>query len=454
MSYITEKKNDGDFPHAHYFLKGFVIFACFMVIKSLMSLYSVIITISSPDNLSVWKSVPEWAIYTIISIGSLFIYNSVINFAVLYDRRAMNLFLAEKKEKITFLAEMKCVLKSREYLIETVTVLILSLIATALGGFYEYKNVFIDTGAPNALLNAIPYVSVLLAIPLITAHAHYEVRRRWHYLDHVGKIDTLYSIIRILAKGFIIFFGYIFITPISPIIIFAYLSVFGIFGSFFDFYFIIIAITVILCITALIILIKTLRALNARKKLLKKLSLYAKENGYELSDIKRPYASLFKPMMECNFTIKYGEKLFSCRLIGAWWHKAPLYFISDRHAFYRHRLGTNNHHIDLNGEFRYDFEGDGQKLIILNPVPKKAYAANNPQYIDHSWYGDNSRMADVQSRFGSKYQDSSRLKRKSDGNVKSLEPGDSIWGYTLYNTTSFLGAIDRKCLGRTNGMFE
>ena len=453
MNYTTDSKNNG-FSYAHYFLKGVIIFIAFMTVKSIMSLYNVLITLSSADNMSVWKQVPEWVIYATISVGSLFIYNSVMNFSTLYDRRAMKQFLSEGKEKVTFCEEMKSVLKSREYITETLTALSLTLIATALGGFYEYKKVFINTGAPDVLLNLIPFIGVIIAIPTIGAHAHYEVRRRWHYLDHVGRLDNLYSIIRICAKSFIIFFGYIFVFPFSPIILFAYLSVFGIFGSFFDFYFIVIALTVIICISAVVIGIKALKALSARKKLLKKLSVYAKENGYEMSEVKRPYASLFKPMREASFTLKYGEKIFSCRLIGAWWHKAPLYFISDKHAFYRHRFGTNQHHIDLLGEFQYDFEGEGQKILLLNPVPKKAYAANNSQYIEHSWYGDDSRMAGVQAAGGSKFQDSSRLKRKSDGSVKMLEPGDSIWGYTLYNTTSFLGAVDRKCLGRTNGMFE
>ena len=85
-------------------------------------------------------------------------------------------------------------------------------------------------------------------------------------------------------------------------------------------------------------------------------------------------------------------------------------------------------------------------------MPKNAYATNKgAQYVEHSWYDEDMKMSALR---GSKYQNHSRFKRKSSNDVKKIEPGDIIWDYTIYNTTSFIGAIDRKCLGRTNGMFE
>lgn len=435
------------FPYGKYVIRGFLTFIPFMMIKGFLALYTVLITTSKRTDYFLGE-IPTWAVFILIAVACPLIFNSISNFIALYDREAMKDFLAKKKPKVTFREEMNEVIHSKEYLVTTGTVLFLSLIAALLGGFGEFSRMLSASGLPSALRAAMPFIAVILIIPTVSAHAHYEVRRRWHYLDHVDRIDSLYSFVRIAVKAAIIFFGYIFVFPMSPIVIVAYLSIFGIIGVFFDSYFIIIAITVVAVIIAILLLSAMIRALRARRKLLKKLRKYAAASEYELSDVQRPYASLFKPLRECSFTLKKDGKTYSCRLIGAWWHKDPLYFISDKHAYYRHRLGTNAHHIDMLGEFCYDFDGEGQKLIILNPVPKKAYATKGGAYVEHSWYDEDLKMGAL---FGRGKVGSARL---ANADVKRLEPGDKIWDYTIYNTTSFIGAIDRKCLGRTNGMYE
>lgn len=442
-----EPTQNDKFPYAQYVIRGFVTFIPFIFIKGFLALYTVLITTSESSDYMLGE-IPNWVAFILVAAGCPLIFNSIVNFLTLYDRRLMKSFLAKKKPKITFREEMSEVIRSKEYLTSTATTLALSLIAALFGGFGEFSRMLSATGMPSALRAAMPFIAVLIIIPTVSAHAHYEVRRRWHYLDHTDRLDSLYSIVRIIAKAAIIFFGYIFIFPMSPAVIVAYLSIFGIFGVFFDFYFALIIISVIAAIVALVLLFNMTRALRARKKLLKKLAQYAKSSGYELSAVNRPYASLFKPMRECSFTLKKDGKTYSCRLIGAWWHKAPLYFISDKHAYYRHRLGTNAHHIDMLGEFCYDFDGEGQKILILNPVPKKAYATRGGAYVEHSWYDDNLKMGAL---FGRGKAGASRL---ANSDVKSLEPGDKIWSYTIYNTTSFIGAVDRQCLDRTNGMFD
>ena len=435
------------FPYGKYVIRGFLTFIPFMMIKGFLALYSVLITTSNRSDYF-FGEIPTWAVFILIAVACPLIFNSVTNFLVLYDRQAMKNFLSKKKPKVVFREQMKEIIHSKEYLVTTGTVLFLSLISALLGGFGEFSRMLSASGLPSALRTAMPFIAVILIIPTVSAHAHYEVCRRWHYLDHTDRIDSLYNIFRILGKAAIIFFGYIFVFPMSPIIIVAYLSIFGIVGVFFDSYFILIAISIIAVIVAIILLSAMIRALRARKKLIKKLRKFAAASEYELSDVKRPYASLFKPLRECSFTLKKDGKTYSCRLIGAWWHKAPLYFVSDKHAYYRHRLGTNAHHIDMLGEFCYDFDGEGQKLLILNPVPKKAYATKGGAYVEHSWYDEGLKMGAL---FGRGRAGSGRL---VNNDVKSLEPGDKIWDYTVYNTTSFIGAIDRKCLGRTNGLFE
>jgi hypothetical protein len=104
------------------------------------------------------------------------------------------------------------------------------------------------------------------------------------------------------------------------------------------------------------------RALRIRRRFLKRLKKLCREENITISEIKRPYASLFKAIPECNFTLEYQGRVFSCRLIGSWWQRAPLHFISKKHALYLHRVGTRTHHFTYECHFDYAFEGEGDKL--------------------------------------------------------------------------------------------
>ncbi len=386
--------------------------------------------------------VPEWAVHLIILIGTILIYGSVTRMFALYDKDAMHKLFGMKLKKITLKVNIPIIFRSAEFLIETASCTIFAVAASFFGAYYEIPGVFRYTGAPEWLLTLLP---TLLIIPLFFAVGlwqRYEVARRWHWLDHIGNVQSLESVPRLIFNALLTVIAYVGVYPLAPIILVAYLSVFGIFGAFFDGMTVIGIIAVIASVILVIFLFTLLHAIRIRKKLLKKLKRVAASSGYELSAITRPYASLFKPINECNFTLKRDGKIFSCRFVGSYLHRAPMYFISDKHAFYLHRFGTKNHHFDIMREFEYNFEGEGEKIIILNPVPKRAYATMS-RYVDHSWY-DDDKLASVLPG----------LNKKATDGARKLEPGDKIWGYGIYNTSSFIGAIDRGCLGRYNGLFD
>ena len=427
------------FPFGKYVLRGIGISLLTLIIKLCSSLLIFVIYTGTRGDFSF---IPEWAVNLIIFIGMILIYGSVTRMFALYDKDKMRELLKMKLKKITMRVSIPKIVKSTEFWVETASCTLFAIIASFFGAYYEIPGTFRDTGMPEWLLNLLPALVLIPVFFIVGIWQRYEVQRRWHWLDHIGNISSLDSMPRLIFNGILIVLAYILVYPIGPILILAYLSIFGIFGAFFDGMTVIGIIAVIASVLLLIFLFTMLHAIRIRKKLIKKLRKVAASSGYELSAISRPYASLFKPMNECNFTLKRDGKIYSCRFVGSYLHRAPMYFISDKHAYYLHRFGTKNHHFDIMREFEYNFEGEGEKIIILNPVPKRAYATMST-YVDNSWY-DDDKLASVMTVKDKKARDGARV----------LEPGDKIWGYGIYNTTSFIGAIDRRCLGRYNGLFD
>ena len=427
------------FNPGRYVLRGIGISLVTLLIK-LCAAFVILVIYSGTRG--EFPFIPKWGVYLIILIGTILIYGSVTRMFSLYDKDVMHRLLGMKFKKITLKVNIPIILKSPEFLTETVSCTLFAVAASFFGAYYEIPGIFRHTGAPEWLLTLLPTLLITPLFFIIGTWQRYEVARRWHWLDHIGNVRSLESVPRLIFNALLTVIAYVGVYPFAPIILFAYLSVFGIFGAFFDGMTVIGIIAVIASVLLLFFLFTMLHAMRIRKKLLKKLKKVVESSGYEMSAITRPFASLFKPVNECNFTLKRDGKIFSCRFVGSYLHRAPMYFISDKHAFYLHRFGTKNHHFDIMREFEYNFEGEGEKIIILNPVPKRAYATMS-RYVDHNWY-DDDKLASVMPGRNKKTTDSAR----------KLEPGDKIWGYIIYNTSSFIGAIDRKCLGRYNGMFD
>ena len=427
------------FSPGRYVLRGIGISLLTLIIKLCTSFVIFVMYTGTRGDFSF---VPEWAVHLVILVGTILIYGSVSRMFSLYDKDVMSRLLKKKLKKITVRANIPPILSSPEFLIETASCTLFAIAASFFGAYYEIPGVFRYTGAPEWLITALPAILIVPIFFLVALWQRYEVCRRWHWLDHIGNVASLNSIPRLIFNATLIILAYVGVYPFAPMLIMAYLSVFGIFGAFFDGMTVIGIIAVIASVMLIIFLCTVLHAIRIRKRLLKKLRKVCASSGYELSDITRPYASLFKPASEYNFTLKHDGKTFFCRFVGSYLHRAPMYFVSNKHAFYLHRFGTKNHHFDIMREFEYDFEGEGDKIIILNPVPKRAYAAQTT-YVDNNRY-DEDKLASVIG---------SQNKIAADG-ARKLEPGDKIWGYVIYNTTSFIGAIDRACLGRYNGMFD
>ena len=156
------------------------------------------------------------------------------------------------------------------------------------------------------------------------------------------------------------------------------------------------------------------RAWRIRRRFIKDLMAMARDrkSHFHLSPIRGARLSLFFPSSRANFTVRVRDKTYSVRLMADPLRYRTMYFGPDgsgvKHSSLNLR-GMELFNIDI--PFTYDFEGEGEKLIVISPVPKF-------------------------------------IRSVSKNHAADLDVGDRVGDYRLFNGTGFLGMLERNCLDR------
>ncbi len=452
---IYEEKKKERFPYWFYLLRGFAIFFIVLLIKSVVGI-RVLDTYSNMDmNITGGGAtrVPFFIISIIYFVGTFFILNSTFNLFFTYDKRRMKKFLEARPQAVKIGASFKGALKSLDFWLELIPLLFFTLFGALIGWYPEVSGSFSATGCGDALLFWLPTMIMLPLTFIMALWRRYEAERYWHHLMRIDYIEKLYGPIRLFLRIISLPLIYILFYPMMPALGLVFVSLSSLVVMLIDFLTLLGFVAAIVGIIILSLGISALRSIRKRAKFIKKLKLTAKESGYTLSPIKRPYASLFKTKNECNFTLKKDNKVFSCHFIGSFWERAPLFFVSSSIAYYLHRIGTKNHHITFLSTFNYDFEGEGDKILIINPIPRRMYVAEDENLTGEGVLPTRAHRGDDMTRSAAIMRAVSERRRR-ESFTREIIPGDRVWSYTIYNSTFFLGAVDRECLGRYNGRFE
>jgi hypothetical protein len=153
-----------------------------------------------------------------------------------------------------------------------------------------------------------------------------------------------------------------------------------------------------------------LRVFLARRRLLKRL---LKLTRMDIKDVKNPYRSLlyFKEG-EADFTVESKGKTYSCKLLCAHKPLAPLYIESEGTYRFVHRIRLAQlEFFRYETEGNFTFEAEGEKVLIVNPVPRKVFG----RHLEKEWLLDN---------------------------------GDKVGSYRVFTAGAFLNALERDCLDR------
>ncbi|MBQ7354967.1 MAG: hypothetical protein IJW62_05545 [Clostridia bacterium] len=169
---------------------------------------------------------------------------------------------------------------------------------------------------------------------------------------------------------------------------------------------------VIVCLLIVPRIWRPIRAILKRRSFLQKLKETCRQKEIPLSDIDRPYRSIFQTTDHESFVLTVSGKRYACRLIGAVRRNAPMVLRSGGRGSFLHpfRFARITFFTRVT-RFDFSFESEDQKILIVNPVPKQIYRSEN-------------------------------------GKKALLDNGDVVDGYKVYTASGFLGALDRGSIDR------
>ncbi len=155
-----------------------------------------------------------------------------------------------------------------------------------------------------------------------------------------------------------------------------------------------------------------LSALKKRRKFMKRLKKFCKQHNYSLSNIHRPYLSVFYISSKPNFTIGANNKQYDVKLISFANKLRPAIFKNDG-FFYRTSARNIKYGISptITTERSYSFESDNPKIVVLTSIPYMILI----------------------SEFGK---------------TQILDAGDSCGEYKVFNPDGFFGAVERGTIDR------
>ena len=396
---------------AFYLLRGMAVFAIFIFARFLIFVLTMNVALDGKTQM--FNDFPIWSAYLIVVLGSLLLYNSLVRHFRLYNAEAREKFLENLNTGKRF-SEYGSILRMPEFLLESGTPIVLFSLFAPFGLIYEAELLFEFAGEFRYVFI---YAAYILAFLFINLNAEYETRRHWKHLYEVRELDTLNSRWRFGLKLALILLLYPFTIPLSPVLIFLCINVYTVVSAVLGLFSTVGLITFLVAVAFFLLAYPKLRALKTRKKFIKRLKLSVERSDYELCDLYCEKRIALGKTGGLRFTLKYGEKVYSCRLLPIEKRRLPLYFTSEKNAHFLYKIGGKKHFVSLARHFDYGVEGNGKPLLILAPEPKYVFVS-------------------------------------SDGSEKRLFTGDRMWRFTVFEGDSFFGAMDRHCLDKTNGSFE
>ena len=164
-----------------------------------------------------------------------------------------------------------------------------------------------------------------------------------------------------------------------------------------------------------------LRALRVRRKFYKNLKKICDEKNARLSELYRPYLSIFNLGDKQSFSLEYNGKIYTCQMIAIKRKGDPVYIsqtgeLEIKHTMFLGKYGPLSKILKDNLTYVTSLnfgwentEPNTRKILIIAPVSSKMFAG-------------------------------------TVGRNTPIDVGEKIGTYTVYNGKGFINAIDRDCI--------
>ena len=334
----------------------------------------------------------------------LLIFNSSFFAIKRYDKNSRERFLNyAKSNKLS--SHIKFVFSSLDFYVEYACIVLLSIIlpSSFLYGFVS-KILLVDNKL-YTLLIILPIMLLLLFSSRIT------IQKNW-YLD--AQKESKYSSKEkkskfppIIKSVFVVVLVYCGAAILIPWLLPLFISLWNLGGAMIFVWIALVVIAVVL----ITISVYYVRAILKRKIFIKKLKKYCEDTSIFLSEIKKPYNSIFALHSGFDFTVEKKGVKYDCKFVAGIVPNS-LIVLSDKGNGLKQNtvrlFKTELFHFMT--KFDFGYESENKKIIILLPTPKTFLVSTNesPPHI--------------------------------------ADTGEKVGQYTIYSGTGFLNSLDRNCL--------
>ena len=419
------------YPYAISVFRGLLSYAVFALMQAIVLPRFRAAFYSTVEDIVKW----ETAIMLVCELLlTLLMLNTVLGAFAVYDRRDREDFLTRHPVEYSKEEERHLLLRSKLFWTE------LGAFASCLllfGVSIEYRTMFkaFSIGLPSYLpriLLTVFFLSALVGLKLFSA---IDARNYWHELPRKLMKKSLAVSLEKKKKGTYSYWRMALRLVFSTVLyyvagmIITYVIVACASMAIGTFVLLIFTPSVF-AIFLIIVAFFYLRTIRARIKLIRKLKKICEDRNFELLELKRPYRSIFRDAYnDYNIAVKVGERTFYCRLIACVNRGNKYTFNTDDGTLVRARMihipkppravGVrgfvqtadygNGDDLEIFGfvsEIDYTFEADGEKVLLLNPVPR-------------------------------------RVRKQSGTLIGEMDNGDRVGEYRIYTGNAFLRYIDR-----------
>ena len=357
------------------------------------------------------------------ALSMLIVFFLLSGVFILYDPTARRHFCKEPPKETGVFSEWIFVLRSYEFLVEAAVLALLPLLFGT--GVYAHPLYFIFKRADFGYfqLYLLYLVFILPVFLLIEFFMRVRTRRFWRGLTYDEAKDKHMDAVVLAFLSVLIIFGYSLIANVYISMIALTIGVLWRYGLW-----------VLLAAACLLLISLTFmytRALRIRRRFLKRLKKLCREENITISEIKRPYHSLFtQKRSDFQFTVEMNGKTYACKMLGAMSKNMPMLFCDKETGYVKYGYTFRGEEtVFWRSWFTHGFEAPSadQKILIVIPAPRRMFAVHM-----HTLFAtDNVTFI-------------------SEGKgERPLDNASVLYDVTVFSGSGFINALKRDCLDKS-----
>ena len=357
------------------------------------------------------------------ALSMLIVFVLLSGVFILYDPTARRRFCKAPPKETGVFSELIFVLRSYEFWMEAVALALLPL----LFGIEVYAHplyfVFKHTDFGYWQLYLLYIFMILPIFLLIEVFMRVRTRRFWRTLTYDDAKDRHMDAVVLTFLSVLIIFGYSLIANVYVSMIVLAVGVLWLCGFW---VFLAAACLLLLCLVRMYA-----RAIRIRRKFLKRLKKLCRAEDITISEIERPYRSLFtKKRADFQFTVEMHGKTYACKMIGAPAKNMPMLFCDKETGYVKYGYRFRGKEIVFwRSWFTHGFEAPNadKKILIVLPAPRQMFAVHM-----HTLFATDN------------------VTYISEGKgERPLENASVLYDVTVFSGSGFINAIKRDCLDKS-----